>query len=99
MITHTSDSVKNNTKSKLEILKNCWKFKFFNFASNFSCDTPSEVTWWDKYEMGPTRTVVATERTPTYPTDNFIVLYDDTSNISQNSGPQNVIDPTEYKIT
>ena len=49
MITHTSDShqipSQNNTKSKLQILKNCQNFKFWNFARNFACDTPSEVAW------------------------------------------------------
>ena len=43
MITHTSDShqipSQNNTKSKLQILK--------NFARNFARDTPSEVALLD----------------------------------------------------
>ena len=55
MITHTSDShqilSQNKIKSKLQIKKNCQNFKFCNFARNF------------KYEMDPTRTVGATERT------------------------------------
>ena len=50
MITHTSDShqipSQKKTKSKLQILKNCQKFKFWNFASNFIRDKPSEVAWW-----------------------------------------------------
>ena len=49
MITHTSGShqipSQNKTKSKLQNLKNCQKFKFLNFASNFICDTPSEAAW------------------------------------------------------
>ena len=49
MITHTSDShqiqSKNKTKSKLQISKNCQKFKFENFARNFRRNTPSEVAW------------------------------------------------------
>ena len=49
MITHDSDSLQipsqNKTKSKLHILKNYQKFKFFNFAKNFTHDTPSEVAW------------------------------------------------------
>ena len=49
MITHTSGShqipSQNKTKSKLQILKNCQKFKFWNFARNFTRDTPSEVAW------------------------------------------------------
>ena len=32
-------------KTKLQILKNCQKFKFWNFAQNFIHDTPSEVAW------------------------------------------------------
>ena len=47
MITHTSDShqipSQNNTKSKLQIWKNCQNFKFWNLARNFVRDTPSEV--------------------------------------------------------
>ena len=35
----------NKTKSKLQILKNCQKFKFWNIARNFTRDTPSEVAW------------------------------------------------------
>ena len=35
----------DKTKSKLQILKNCQKFKFWNFARNFTSDTPSEVVW------------------------------------------------------
>ena len=53
MITHTSDSHKipgqKKTKSKLQILKNCRKLKFCNFARNFTRDTPSEVAWSDVY--------------------------------------------------
>ena len=49
MITHTSDShqipSQNKTNSKLQIYKNCQKFKFWNFAKNFTHDTPSEVVW------------------------------------------------------
>ena len=49
MITHTSDSHQiprqKNTKSKLQISKNCQKFKCWNFVSNFTWDTPSEVAW------------------------------------------------------
>ena len=60
MITHTSDShqipSQNKTKSKLQILKNCQKSKFWDFATNFT----HEIY---KYEMDPTRTVGATERT------------------------------------
>ena len=33
------------TKSKWQIFKNCQKFKFWNFARNITCDTPSEVAW------------------------------------------------------
>ena len=46
MITHTSDShhIQNKTKSKLQILKNCQKYKFWNLARNFTRDTPSEVS-------------------------------------------------------
>ena len=49
MITQTSDShqipSENKTKLKLQILKNCEKSKFSNFARNFTRDTPSEVVW------------------------------------------------------
>ena len=44
MITHTSDShqipSQNKTKSKLQKIAKNW-----NFARNFTCDTPSEVAW------------------------------------------------------
>ena len=70
MITHTSDSLQipsqSNTKSKLNILKNCKTFTFWNFARTFARDTPSEVELLDKmYKdgMDPTRTVGATEQT------------------------------------
>ena len=49
MVTHISDShqnpSQNKTKSKLQILENCQKF--WNFARNFTRDTPSEVAWSD----------------------------------------------------
>ena len=49
MITHASDShqipSQKKTKSKLQSLKICQKFKCLNFASNFTRDTPSEVAW------------------------------------------------------
>ena len=47
MITHTSDSyhIPSQNKTKLEISKNCQKFKFWNFARKFTRDTPSEVGW------------------------------------------------------
>ena len=68
MITHTSDShqipSQNKTKSKLQILEKCQKFKLLNLARNFTGGTPSEVV--DKrykYEIDPARTVGATERT------------------------------------
>ena len=35
----------NKTKSKIQILKNCQKYKTWNFARNYTGDTPSEVTW------------------------------------------------------
>ena len=51
MITHISDShqipSQNKTKSKLQIYKNFQKYKFWNFAKNFTRNTPSEVAWWD----------------------------------------------------
>ena len=47
MIIHTIDSYQipsqNKTKSKLPISKICPKFKFCNFAMNFTRDTPPEV--------------------------------------------------------
>ena len=56
MITQTSDShqipSQNKTKSKLQILKNCQKSKFWNFASNFTRYTPSEVAWYDRVASG-----------------------------------------------
>ena len=49
MFIHTSDShhlpSQKKTKSMLQIAKNCQNFKFWNFARNFTCDTPSEVAW------------------------------------------------------
>ena len=46
LVIHIRSQVKK-TKSKLQILKNCKKIKFWNFARNFTCDTPSEVAWYD----------------------------------------------------
>ena len=47
MLTHTIDSYQipgqNDIKSKLQILKNCQKYKFWNFAKHFTQDTHSEV--------------------------------------------------------
>ena len=49
MITHTSDShwipSQNKTKSQLQIFEKCQKFKIWNFARNFTRDTPTEVAW------------------------------------------------------
>ena len=50
MITHTSDShhipSQNKTKQdKLQSLKNCQKFKFWNCARILTCNTFSEVAW------------------------------------------------------
>ena len=64
MITHTNDSHQipreNKTKSKLQIKKkNCQKFKFRNYARNFTC-TRHLLKLLDnmyKYEMDPTKTV------------------------------------------
>ena len=48
MITHTSDShqiaSQNKTESKLQIKKNCQKFKF---CKNFTLNPPLEVAWLD----------------------------------------------------
>ena len=66
MITHTSDShqIPSQSKTKLQILKNCQKFKSWNCARNFICDTPSEVLGeMYKHEMNPTKTVGTTEQT------------------------------------
>ena len=66
MLTHTSDSHQipsQNTKSKLQIVKNCQNFKFWNFARNFAYDTLKLLDQMYKYEMDPTRTVEATKRT------------------------------------
>ena len=49
MITHIIESYwilsQKKTKSKLQILRICQNFNFFNFDTNFTCDTPSEVAW------------------------------------------------------
>ena len=63
-ITHISDShqIPSQNKTKLYILKNCQKFKFWK---NFLYMT-HPLTLLDKmykYEMDPTRTVGATEQT------------------------------------
>ena len=69
MITHTSDShqipSQNKTKSKLQIKKKSPKIKFWNFARNFTYATHllKLLEKMYKYEMDPTRTVGATERT------------------------------------
>ena len=38
-----SDPNRNKTKSKLQILKICQKFKFWNFANNLTHGKPLEV--------------------------------------------------------
>ena len=43
MITHSQ----KKAKSKLQILKNCQKFKLWNFAKNITRDTLSEIAWSD----------------------------------------------------
>ena len=70
MITHTSDShqipSKSKTKLKLQILKKCQKFKFWNLARNFTRYTTHLLKLLNKmckYQMDPIRTVGATERT------------------------------------
>ena len=49
MITHTIESYwipsQKKTKSKLQILKIRQNFKFFNFETGITRDTPSEVAW------------------------------------------------------
>ena len=52
MITHTIESYwipsQKKTKSKLQIYyyqKNCQNFKFLNFETGITRDTPSEVAW------------------------------------------------------
>ena len=49
MITHTIESYwissQKKTKSKLQILRIRKNFKFFNFVTNITRDTPSEVAW------------------------------------------------------
>ena len=49
MITHTIESYwilsQKMTKSKLQILKIHQNFKFFNFETGITRDTPSEVAW------------------------------------------------------
>ena len=69
MITHTSDShqipSQNNTKSKLQILKNCQNFKFYEILQETLHATHLLKLLYKmyKYVMDPTRTVEATERT------------------------------------
>ena len=46
MITHTSGSHQIPSQSqRYKIKKNYQKFTFWNFARNFTHDTPSEVAW------------------------------------------------------
>ena len=49
MITHTTESYwipsQNKTKSKLQIYKIRRNFKFLNFETGITRDTPSEVAW------------------------------------------------------
>ena len=49
MITHTIESYwipsQKKTKSKLQISRICQNFKFLNFETNITRDTPSEVAW------------------------------------------------------
>ena len=61
----TSDPMSKQDKVKVtKLKKNYQQFKFWNFARNFICDTPSEVVdKMYKYKMDPTRTVGTTERT------------------------------------
>ena len=50
MITHTTESYwipsQKMTKSKLQILKIRQNFKFLNFETGITRDTPSEVAWY-----------------------------------------------------
>ena len=69
MITHSSDSLQipsqNKKKSKLQILKYCQKFKFWNLqGALYATHLPKLLDKMCKYEMDPTRTVGTTERTP-----------------------------------
>ena len=73
MITHTSDShqipSQNETKSRLQILKNCQKFKFFIFAKK-TLHVTHLLKLLDKmckYEMDQRSIVEDTERTPFCP--------------------------------
>ena len=49
MITHTIESYwipsQKKTKSKLQILKIRQNFKYFNFETGITRNTPSEVVW------------------------------------------------------
>ena len=49
MITHTIESYwipsQKKTKSKLQIKRICQNFKFLNFETGITRDTPSEVAW------------------------------------------------------
>ena len=66
MITHPSDSrqtpIQNKTKSKLQILKNCQIFQFWNVVKNVA-HLLKLLDKMYKYEMDPTRTAGTTERT------------------------------------
>ena len=48
MITHTSELVihiKSQVKRRQSQSYKFQKFKYWNFARNITCDTPSEVVW------------------------------------------------------
>ena len=60
LVVHIRSQVKTR---QIQILKNCQKIKFWNFARNFTRDKMY------KYEMDPTRTVGTTERTQDGRTD------------------------------
>ena len=47
LVIHIRPQVKTRQSQSYKLKKNCQKFKFWNFARNCTCDTLSEVVWYD----------------------------------------------------
>ena len=87
LVIHIRSQVKSRQSQILKIYKNCQNFKFWNFARNFTrTHFLKLLDKMYKYEMDPTRTVGATERTrdvgrtdgvkPIYPSTTSLYNYD-----------------------
>ena len=49
LVIHIRSQVKTRQSQSYKILKNCQKFKFWNFSRTFTCNTPFLVAWYNLY--------------------------------------------------